>query len=106
MSDDLSEFERGQASAIAVLALEETLARKDMLVLHNMFPHEVLMDAYDKIDGNQNDSVGDELPHCPHGHGEMIRPIAGDPLEPMSPYCPECGHIHGNDCDDGCHYDG
>lgn len=40
---------------------------------------------------------------CPHGHGEMIHPV-GDVLEPAVPYCPECGHISGNDCDNGCNY--
>lgn len=42
---------------------------------------------------------------CPHGHGDMIQPVNGDPLEPDSPWCPECGHIHGRDCDDGCDYE-
>lgn len=41
---------------------------------------------------------------CPHGHGEMMVPV-GDPLEPAEPYCEECGHISGRDCDDGCHYE-
>lgn len=41
---------------------------------------------------------------CPHGCGSMMQPVNGDPLEPDSPYCPECGHIKGNDCDDGCDY--
>lgn len=44
------------------------------------------------------------LPDCPHGHGEMMLSIAGDPLEPEDPYCSVCGHIEGHGCDDGCHY--
>ena len=43
---------------------------------------------------------------CPHGCGEMIEPVNGDPLEPAVPYCPNCGHIQGKDCEIGCHYDG
>lgn len=46
------------------------------------------------------------MPECPHGHGEMILGFPGDPLEPEDPYCAECGHIHGNDCSDGCYYEG
>lgn len=42
---------------------------------------------------------------CPHGCGEMIVGVQGDPLEPEEPYCPKCGHIQGRGCDDGCHYD-
>lgn len=42
---------------------------------------------------------------CPHGHGEMFLGIRGDPLEPEEPYCPECSHIQGNDCDDGCNFE-
>lgn len=41
---------------------------------------------------------------CPHGHGRMMKPVNGDPLEPDSPYCPKCGHIEGNSCEDGCSY--
>lgn len=43
---------------------------------------------------------------CPHGCGLMMNPIHGDPLEPEDPYCPECGHIKGNGCEDGCYYEG
>lgn len=42
---------------------------------------------------------------CPHGHGDMTPPVNGDPLEPDAPWCLECGHIYGRDCDDGCDYD-
>jgi hypothetical protein len=40
-------------------------------------------------------------PDCPHGCGEMMSPINGDPLEPKKPYCTECGHIYKNGAD-GC----
>lgn len=43
-------------------------------------------------------------PDCPHGCREMVPPTHGDPLEPAEPYCPECGHINGNGCDDGCYH--
>lgn len=49
-------------------------------------------------------SESETVPQCPHGHGDMIYPV-GDPLEPEGPYCSECGHIDGNGCDDGCHYE-
>jgi len=39
-------------------------------------------------------------PDCPHGHGEMVQPVNGDPLEPDSPYCTTCGHIDGKK--EGC----
>lgn len=41
---------------------------------------------------------------CPHGCSEMVYPV-GDPLEPANPYCPDCGHIKDNGCDDGCYFD-
>lgn len=41
---------------------------------------------------------------CPHGCGEMINGVQGDPLEPEDPYCPDCSHIDGHDCDNGCDY--
>lgn len=43
-------------------------------------------------------------PVCPHGCGDMVLPV-GDPMDPAGPYCPDCGHIKGNGCDDGCYYD-
>lgn len=46
-----------------------------------------------------------EPQQCPHGHGDMVQPVNGDPLEPAEPYCDECGHISGRDCDDGCNYE-
>jgi len=49
--DSLTDEERGRASAIAVLALEGTLSRSDMLVLHSMFGENVLREAHEKMEG-------------------------------------------------------
>lgn len=51
MSDELSDFEDGQAEAIAVLALEGTLTPRDCLVLQNMFPRDVINNAASKMEG-------------------------------------------------------
>lgn len=50
-------------------------------------------------------ATGHDFAECPHGHGKMMQPVNGDPLEPANPYCSECGHIFGNSCEDGCHYE-
>lgn len=57
--ESLSEFEEGQASAIAVLALEGTLSRSDMLVLPNMFSDDVLRNAHKQMEGNLTEATDD-----------------------------------------------
>jgi hypothetical protein len=41
---------------------------------------------------------------CDHGCSALVAPVAGDPLEPDSPYCPVCGHIKGRECGDVCDF--
>lgn len=45
------------------------------------------------------------MTNCPHGCGVMVKGVAGEPLEPDDPYCPQCGHIKGHSCDDGCDHE-
>lgn len=74
------------------------------------YEQEVLEDGVEprqdaRTDGGVDRSVcGTERLTCPHGCGEMVRGVQGDPLEPEEPYCTECGHIDGHDCDDGCRF--